>query len=129
MSSLFFENILREFCRRNHLRGEVFDEDGCCHLVVDGDLPLLLRADEANARLSVYGPVRSRIAGKISRSLIPMIKQQVLAVNVAMRNNGPDLVPQAPWMLGYLHLPVAHLRVEDLEEGIEKFIGWLARYR
>ncbi len=129
MTLLFFERILQEFCQRNHLSGEQFDEDACCHLAVDGYLPLLLRADVDNARLTLYGPVRSRISGNISPSLIHMIKQQVLAVNVVLRNQGPCLIPQTPWMLGYRHLAIASLRVEVLEEEIEKFAYWLEHYR
>ncbi|WP_406290633.1 CesT family type III secretion system chaperone [Embleya sp. NBC_00896] len=129
MPSPFFDQLLTEFCRRNRLREEAFDEDGFCVLINDGDRPLLLRVEEAETRLSLYLPVRSRISGDNSGALLPAMKRQAVAATGITRQSGPALVPQAPWMLGYLDLPAAHLSVETLEKTIEEFIHWSVGYR
>ncbi len=128
---LIFEELLQKFCRNHQLPEESFGADNCFQLKVDGYLPVLLHADVDNARLSFYGPIPSRISGKISPAVIDMIKTQVLATNsnIGMRNNGPDIVPQMPWIFGYQHLPIAGLHVAVLEKEIDQFVIWLRQYK
>ncbi len=127
---LIFDDLLQRFCRSHHLPEKKFDADNCFQIKVDGYLPVMLHADVVNAYLSIYGPIPSRISGKISPAVIDIIKKNILTTNkIEIRNHGPDIFPQAPWIFGYRHLPIAGLHEKVLGEEIDNFVSWLRQYR
>ncbi|WP_318117463.1 type III secretion system chaperone [Vibrio sp. 1074] len=115
MANGFITSLLTDFASRCQLEPLVFDEDDCCHLLVEQNTAITIRAQED--RVTLIG-------------LISGDKPSADILHQHMKGALTQGSPAVCWeeetgYIGFIHLPQQLLTASFFDESFANFIEWL----
>ncbi|WP_157659877.1 CesT family type III secretion system chaperone [Burkholderia ubonensis] len=127
MPFCFAAATLGEFCQRNHLPALTFDPQGCCHILLDGQLPVTLRSAPDRNRLTLIAQVDAWLPDHPSRA---WLENCLSAAMNPLLNDQPGL----GWhrdlgLAAFIHLDNELGSVLQLEVALARLAEWIERWR
>ncbi|MFH4857968.1 CesT family type III secretion system chaperone [Vibrio diabolicus] len=115
MANGFITSLLTDFASRCQLESLVFDEDDCCHLLIDQNTAITIRAQED--RLTLIGLISD---DKPSDDVLHQHMKD------ALTQGSPAVFWEAETgYIGFTHLHQQLLTASFLDESLANFIEWL----